>query len=137
MDPIPVTPFLWSGVFDRYPALKRVSVETDISRLVWIRHRAEWVYQNNEWRWPKKSNLTNTPSYYLGHMVQRTDIRSGPTFGRGVPSYPKRPRRRSRRAAQRLAQGPAHWAARCRTPAGRQPSASRTPSGCRSSADSE
>jgi predicted TIM-barrel fold metal-dependent hydrolase len=69
---IPFTTMLWSGVFDRYPDLKLISVEGDISWLVWIRHRAEWVYRNNEWRWHKKPDLKNPPSYYLGRNLAAT-----------------------------------------------------------------
>jgi predicted TIM-barrel fold metal-dependent hydrolase len=72
MKSIPVTTLLWSGIFDRYPNLKFVAVETDVGWLSYIRHRAEWVYKNSQKRWTVKPTLKNNPGYYFGRNLYAT-----------------------------------------------------------------
>jgi len=66
---IPVTTFLWSGAFDRYPNLKFVAVETDVGWMAYIKERAEWVFNNFEWRWHIAPNLKHPPGYYFGRNL--------------------------------------------------------------------
>jgi predicted TIM-barrel fold metal-dependent hydrolase len=72
MKAIPVTTLLWSGIFDRYPNLKFVAVETDVGWLSYIRHRAEWVYKNSKKRWTVTPSLKHNPGYYFGRNLYAT-----------------------------------------------------------------
>jgi predicted TIM-barrel fold metal-dependent hydrolase len=72
MSSIPVTTLLWSGIFDRYPGLKFVAVETDVGWLAYVRHRAEWVYKNSQKRWTVTPTLKHNPGYYFGRNLYAT-----------------------------------------------------------------
>jgi predicted TIM-barrel fold metal-dependent hydrolase len=72
MCAIPVTTLLWSGIFDRYPDLKFVAVETDVGWLAYLRHRAEWVYKNSAKRWTVTPTLKHNPGYYFGRNLYAT-----------------------------------------------------------------
>jgi predicted TIM-barrel fold metal-dependent hydrolase len=72
MCSIPVTTLLWSGIFDRYPNLKLVAVETDVGWLAYVRHRAEWVYKNSQKRWTVTPTLKHNPGYYFGRQLFAT-----------------------------------------------------------------
>jgi predicted TIM-barrel fold metal-dependent hydrolase len=72
MCSIPVTTILWSGVFDRYPELKFMAVETDVGWLSYVRHRAEWVFKNSAKRWTVKPALKHNPGYYFGRNFYGT-----------------------------------------------------------------
>jgi uncharacterized protein len=72
MNAIPVATLLWSGIFDRYPNVKLVSVETDVGWLAYVRHRAEWVYKNSQKRWTVTPTLKHNPGYYFGRNLYAT-----------------------------------------------------------------
>jgi predicted TIM-barrel fold metal-dependent hydrolase len=72
MNAIPVTTLLWSGIFDRYPNLKLVAVETDVGWLAYVKQRAEWVYKNFPWRWHLQPSLKHPPGYYFGRSLFAT-----------------------------------------------------------------
>jgi predicted TIM-barrel fold metal-dependent hydrolase len=69
---IPVTTILWSGVFDRYPNLKFVAVETDVGWMAYIKERADWVYSNFGWRWKIAPALKHPPGEYFGRNLFAT-----------------------------------------------------------------
>ena len=69
---IPITTLMWSGLFDRHPNLKLVSVESDIGWFAYVKQRMDWVYKNFEWRWHNKPNLKNPPGHYFGRNLMAT-----------------------------------------------------------------
>jgi uncharacterized protein len=69
---IPISTLLWSGIFDRHPNLKLVSVESDIGWFAYVRQRMDWVYKNFEWRWHNKPSVKNPPSQYFGRNLMAT-----------------------------------------------------------------
>jgi predicted TIM-barrel fold metal-dependent hydrolase len=72
MMALPVSTFLWSGVFDRHPSMNFVAVETDVGWLSYVRHRAEWVFKNGGSRWQLDQSLKNPPGYYFGRNLFAT-----------------------------------------------------------------
>jgi predicted TIM-barrel fold metal-dependent hydrolase len=69
---IPITTLIWSGIFDRHPNLKLVSVESDIGWMAYVKQRMDWVYKNFEWRWHNKPSVKNPPSHYFGRNLMAT-----------------------------------------------------------------
>jgi predicted TIM-barrel fold metal-dependent hydrolase len=61
---------MWSGVFDRHPKLKVVSVESGIGWLGYFRERANNVYKRHR-HWTH-SVLKNEPGYYFGRNLFAT-----------------------------------------------------------------
>lgn len=66
----PLAFILWSGVFDRYPDLKLVTVESGIGWVAYFRERAENVYKRH--RYWTHSALKNPPGYYFGRNLFAT-----------------------------------------------------------------
>ena len=61
---------LWSGVFDRYPELKVISVESGIGWLGYFRERAEEVYERHR-QWAH-TDLKEEPGNYFGRNIFAT-----------------------------------------------------------------
>lgn len=69
---MPLMYILWSGIFDRYPNLKLVCVESDVGWIAYLKDRADWVFKNFEWRWHHPPTLKKHPSEYFGSHIMAT-----------------------------------------------------------------